>query len=50
MKQSPSWEPANRSASHEIPYLLRSLKIHYRNTGYNPEPLESNLKPHTIFP
>jgi hypothetical protein len=30
MKQSPSWEVNNRSASQEIPLILCNTKVHYR--------------------
>jgi len=30
MEQSPSWEANNHSASQEIPWLFRNLKVHYR--------------------
>jgi len=53
MEQCPSLEADNRSASQDIPHLLRYPKFHYRvhkesATELCPEPVESS--PHTLTP
>jgi hypothetical protein len=51
MKQSPSSEANNHSASQEIPHLLRCPKFHYRvHKSPSLVPILSQMKPVHKFP
>ena len=51
MEQSPSWEANRSSASHEIPSILWSLKLHYRiQTSLPPVPVLSQINPIHALP